>query len=350
MHAQSQYMDYFTATPIVDKLSSTCWGEPQVGARDQSNGLEDKGMTQWAYWDGAIIKGEDNLYHMFASRWDQAKGHTGWMSDSHAVHATSPNLYGPYTEKGLCFTDNNGLGHNVGILQLRDGDASGKKYAIILSGGLTPGSGRIYGANSLNGPWTYLGDTQIASGQYSSTLSTGNNFRVILRPDGKYEAIVSNFQLATSDNILGPYTVQTPSLFSQIPDCPIYNMEDPLLFYSGDRYHAVFNKWDTRKAYHFTSSNGVDNWKMEKGNAYDPTVDFIRYSNNTVNHWRKLERPFAYIENGHVVAMTFAAIDVEKEQDLANDLHGSKIIVVPFDGVKLDSAYSSPTFKKANKR
>lgn len=45
--------------------------------------------------------------------------------------------------------------------------------------------------------------------------------------------------------------------------------------------------------------------------------------------------------------MTFAAIDVEKEQDLANDQHGSKIIIVPFDGVKFDSA--SATNRLPNK-
>jgi len=34
--------------------------------------------------------------------------------------------------------------------------------------------------------------------------------------------------------------------------------------------------------------------------------------------------------------MTFAAIDVEKDQDKGNDGHGSKVIVVPFDGAALD--------------
>ena len=33
--------------------------------------------------------------------------------------------------------------------------------------------------------------------------------------------------------------------------------------------------------------------------------------------------------------MTFAVIDVQKEQDMPNDSHGSKVIVVPFAGNKL---------------
>jgi hypothetical protein len=34
--------------------------------------------------------------------------------------------------------------------------------------------------------------------------------------------------------------------------------------------------------------------------------------------------------------MTLAVIDVEKEQDKGNDSHGSKVIVIPFDGAALD--------------
>ena len=34
--------------------------------------------------------------------------------------------------------------------------------------------------------------------------------------------------------------------------------------------------------------------------------------------------------------MTLAVIDVEKEQDKGNDDHGSKVIVIPFDGAALD--------------
>ena len=80
--------------------------------------------------------------------------------------------------------------------------------------------------------------------------------------------------------------------------------------------------------------------------AYDPRAAIVRYPDGTVNHWNKPERPSVYIENGHVAAMTLAVIDVEKEQDKGNDGHGSKVIVIPFDGAALDrdlqSAADSP--------
>jgi hypothetical protein len=55
-----------------------------------------------------------------------------------------------------------------------------------------------------------------------------------------------------------------------------------------------------------------------------------------VNHWNKLERPSVYLENGHIVAVTLAVIDVAKEQENGNDGHGSKIVVIPFDGAAMD--------------
>lgn len=47
-------------------------------------------------------------------------------------------------------------------------------------------------------------------------------------------------------------------------------------------------------------------------------------------------RPAVFIENGHVTHFTFAVIDIPKEQNTGNDRHGSKVIVVPFDGAALD--------------
>ena len=55
-----------------------------------------------------------------------------------------------------------------------------------------------------------------------------------------------------------------------------------------------------------------------------------------MKHWDKIERPGVLLDDGHVAYFTFAVLDVPKDQELANDNHGSKVIVVPFDGVKFD--------------
>ena len=135
-----------------------------------------------------------------------------------------------------------------------------------------------------------------------------------------------------------PYTVQGPSIYPKVAGLPqhdLRNLEDPVVWHSGGLYHIVVNNWSDRKAYHITSVDGIHDWKF-RGLAYDPTKDLVRYTDGTVNHWYKLERPGVLIENGHVTAVTLAVLDVPKNQELGNDTHGSKIIVIPFDGAALD--------------
>ncbi|HCS66491.1 MAG TPA: carbohydrate-binding protein [Cellvibrio sp.] len=330
--AASQYMDFFKPTPIVGSLSTTAWGASVVGPRDQSNGLEDKTLTNYVYWDGGIIKAPDGTYHMFGSRWNQVDGHYAWGS-SVAIHATSSNLYGPYIDQGMLWpNDHDGKGHNVFPLQLKDG-----RYGIVASETLP---GTMYIADNLNGPWVKAGNMQIASGPYADKF-TMSNVSIMLRPDGKYEAIQRNGVIAIADSFVGPYVVQgSGPLWNQISGMETTNIEDPVIWYSGGLYHVIANQWNAGKAFHLTSVDGIKNWKLQPGYAYYPTADFIRYTNSTVNHYTKLERPSVYKENGHVVAMTFSALDVEKWQDGGNDKHGSKIIVVPFDGEGLDSTTS----------
>ncbi|MFJ4037564.1 RICIN domain-containing protein [Microbacterium sp. NPDC090007] len=328
--AATQFLTYIKPTPIVGSLSSTAWGAATVGPRDQSNGLEDKTLANWVYWDGGIIKGSDGKYHMFASRWPESEGHEAWRYDSYAVSAVSDNLYGPYTDQGLMWPDvDGGHGHNVTPVQLKDGT-----YAVTISGF---SDARVFTSPSLNGPWTPQGQVQVASGPYSSTFNTGGNFRTILGPDGKYHAIVNGFQTAVADNVVGPYTVQNPPLFSSIAGSPTDDMEDPLIWYSGGLYHVIFNSWSAKKAYHYTSTDGATGWTLQPGVAYDANVDFTTYTDGTKNHWAKLERPSMYLENGVPKAMTFAVVDVEKNQENGNDGHGSKVIVVPFDGAALNA-------------
>jgi hypothetical protein len=75
--ADKTLIDYFLPTLIHDRLTTNAWGVPGVLPRDPLNGLEDQTLKQWYYWDGQIIKSANGKYYMFASRWDQAKGHGG---------------------------------------------------------------------------------------------------------------------------------------------------------------------------------------------------------------------------------------------------------------------------------
>jgi hypothetical protein len=322
------FIDYFLPTPITSSLSSDAWGAATVGPRDQKNGLEDATMTKWCYWDGQIIKGPDGRYHMFASRWDQSKGHGNWPN-SQAIHAVSDSLLGPYIDQGLCWPDNQGgKGHNVTALVMPDGS-----YAVIVS---ETRPGDVFVSKSLDGPWVQLGTIMIADNEFKD-LGRASNMSVMVRPDGGFEIVPrSGAILISKTGILGPYTVQGPSIYPKVAGLPtLENLEDPAVWYSGGLYHIVVNSWSNRRAFHLTSVDGINDWKYQ-GVAYDPTKDFVRYTDGTVNHWNKMERPSVLVENGHVTAVTLASLDVPKDADKGNDGHGSKIVVIPFDGAALD--------------
>lgn len=328
--ADKTLIDYFRPTPIVGALTTNVWGAPGIFPRDPQNGLEDATMTQWCYWDGQIIRAKDGKYHMFASRWDQARGHGGWGS-SKAVHAVSDHLIGPYTDKGLCWpTNQNGKGHNVTALVLPDG-----RYAVVIS---ETRPGEVFVSASLDGPWESLGKIQVATNEVVK-LGRMSNTSIMVRPDGNFEIVPRSGAILISTNgVLGPYLVQGPSVYPKIaglPQTDLRNFEDPVVWFSGGQYHIVVNNWSQRKAYHLTSADGIHDWKF-RGLAYDPHTDFVRYTDGTVNHWDKLERPGVFIENGHVAAFTLAVLDVEKQEEKGNDTHGSKVIVIPFDGAALD--------------
>ena len=312
-----KFIGYFL--PTHGELSRETWGAPNVLPRDVQNGLEDT-ANKYCYWDGQIIKATDGNYHLFASRWNESQGHNGWFG-SVAVHAVSDSLTGPYVDKGLCWpNEQGGKGHNVTAVTLPDG-----RYAIIIS---ETRPCEVYVSKSLDGPWERLG-TITVEGEPKWHAS---NVALMVRPDGNFQFVPRDGRIFFSDKgILGPYKPQGDSVFPK----GIPNLEDPCIWYSGGLYHIVVNSWSTRTAYHLTSRDGIHDW-INRGLAYDPREAIVRYPDGTVNNWNKAERPSVYIENGRVAAMTLAVIDVEKEQDKGNDSHGSKVIVIPFDGMAID--------------
>jgi hypothetical protein len=339
------FIAYFKPTPIVrPPLLTKVWGAATVGPRDTGNGLEDVTMKRWNYWDGQILKGADGKYRMFASRWPQATGHAAWVT-SVAVQATSDTLYGPYTDRGLMWPeDQGGKGHNVTALRMHDG-----RYAVVIS---ETRNGDVYTSASIDGPWTKLGDIVVDQSAFTSVFQPaeiaqpgppkpwhGSNVSIMARPDGGYEIIQRSGQILVSKaGILGPYKVMGDTIYRDLPGLPQLGLdtyEDPVIWHSGGWYHVIVNHWRDRRAFHLISRDGITGWKVQ-GLAYEPGADFIRYTNGVKNHWNKLERAGVIIENGHVVAISFSVIDVPKDDQKGNDGHGSKVIVVPFDGAAMD--------------
>src|SRR6185295_15836962 len=55
-----------------------------------------------------------------------------------------------------------------------------------------------------------------------------------------------------------------------------------------------------------------------------------------------MERPGVVLQDGHATHITWAVADVDKDNQIpGNSNHGSKVIVVPFDGVAFDADFGA---------
>lgn len=317
-------------------VSEGIWGE-DILPRDPKNGLEDPALKNWCYWDGSIVKDDDGKYHMYASRWTQSVTHSqGWHDHSKGIHAVSDDVMGPYKDMGMTWPDwNEGLGHNVIGLRMFDG-----RYAAVTSDRTR---GEVFVSEGPNGPFKLLGEIKVDFNGFNPGLArydggTGNmsNVMIIPRNDGRYMIVGrSTAILISEEGILGPYKIMSDRVYADMPDIPQTRMEDPTAWFSGGMYHMLVNHWPGKTTYHFSSKDGIHDWTY-RGIAYRKDEALFRYPDGTVDEWYIVQRPTAFVEDGHITHFNFSVIDVTKGADRANDPHGSKIIVVPFDGEAFD--------------
>jgi hypothetical protein len=342
--APQPLISYFLPMPVpAGGLSKTVWGASAVGPRDPANGIEDNGANGGVsagsetnfYWDGKILKGSDGKYHLYCVHWKYSigfgppsGGSTGWQTST-PMQAISDNLLGPYIYQ----SDITPKGHNVTALIQPDG-----KYAIIM-GEIVPG--QVWSASSPNGPWSSLGNYSTDTNGHNNCGDLSSNATFTLGSDNRYWGTSRGGCIMSSDKITGPYKLLTDSVLPDLERGDNRQAEDEVIWYSGGYYHIVWNYWDKQRAYHIMSKDGISNW-TSTGAAYQGTQSpptqyssWLRYTDGTINNWHNMERPGVYIENGHPAAFTFAVTDTDKNTSAVNS-GGSKIIVVPFNGVQFD--------------
>jgi MYXO-CTERM domain-containing protein len=245
------------------------------------------------------------------------------------MQAISDNLLGPYIyQSGITQK-----GHNVTALIQPD-----STYAVFM-GEIVPG--QVWSASSPNGPWTSLGNYSTDTNGHNNCGSLSSNATFTLGPDNRFWGTSRAGCIMNSDKITGPYKLLTDDTLPDLEHGDNGQAEDEVIWYSGGYYHIVWNYWNVQRAYHIMSKDGVNNW-TSTGAAYQGTQSptnsyssWLRYADGTVNHWHNMERPGVYVENGHPAAFTFAVTDTDKNTAAVNS-GGSKIIVVPFNGVQFD--------------
>jgi hypothetical protein len=376
------FINYFQPTPTTCSLTTNAWGCTATGStppncvsgqgvvpRDTCNGIESStNPPGYYYWDGTVILAPDGTFHLFADRWAGSQGfNPGWEGSDpiHAVGGTS--ALGPYTDKGYAYSNSSfgsdpHHGHNSQVVALLNGT-----YAMIVSE-VVPFT--IFTASSLEGPWTPCsgspGSGLSVPSAFGANTNYASNVSLVVRPDGNFEITQRHGLIALSTSgICGPYKAQQPtntypsdeaiasqysaSIFPnrQKHSDPMgpstvestYSLaEDPVIWFSGGQYHVLYDYPDDRVGYHLTSTDGIHNW-TDQGLAYDPRYaqQIFSYTDGTVDHWYKMERPNVVVENGLITHVTFAVSDVDKNNQIsAGTDHGSKVIVVPFDGATFD--------------
>ncbi|MGM0574009.1 MAG: hypothetical protein ACQESL_09690 [Bacteroidota bacterium] len=63
-----RFMDRILPAPVYTGLECFTWGTREVRPRDIHNGIED---TEWSYWGGKPVLGDDGKYHFFGCRWPE---------------------------------------------------------------------------------------------------------------------------------------------------------------------------------------------------------------------------------------------------------------------------------------
>ncbi|MFD2256823.1 glycoside hydrolase family protein [Luteolibacter algae] len=299
-----QFKDLFLPMPVRDELTADTWGGDNVKPRDISNGIED---PAWSYWCGDPTLGEDGKYHLYSSRWpeDEPRGHFGYF-DSIIVHAEADDPMGPYTYK-----DTIGPGHNPELYRTRKGD-----YMIYST------HGRFYSSKSLTGPWT--AGTYNFDKRERYAFKNYVNFSFAPRDDGSFIAVSRRGYIwASKDGGEDWSEVSSESVYPKVEGI----FEDPVMWKDDIQYHIIVNDWKGRIAYHLRSKDGF-HWKSEPGEAYVPGI--ARYEDGTRSEWYKFERlRFLQDDHGRPTHAHFAVIDTEKKLDQPNDIHNSKLIVIP---------------------
>lgn len=303
-------------------------------------------MDDYWVWDPSVVKGEDGLYHMFASRWSKEYGFGNWVTNSEIVRAVSKTPAGPYKfaevvlpARGKQFFDGC-VTHNARIVK------NGKYFVLYYFGNhytdpkpkpgddvWDNGLGQKAWMNkrigmawskSVYGPWTRSEKPILEPrpGHWDASI-TSNPSPVVL-PDGgvylMYKSSQKNYDpplllgAAGAKTFLGPY--------ERLSDKPLFefhtagqmdnDVEDPFVWWAKDHYELIMKDrfghicGEEGGGIHALSKDGI------KWDLADPVKAYSRnvtWDDGTITKQGNFERPFLLFENGkptHLFAATGA--------------------------------------------
>ncbi|BDD02037.1 glycoside hydrolase family protein [Persicobacter psychrovividus] len=338
---------YFMLFIIPMQLFGQASALGELGQAPVGGGFE---MDGYWVWGSSVVKGEDDKYHMYASRWpDYLKFHPGWMIASEIIHAVADTPEGPYQfsdvalgDRGAQFWDGRSC-HNPKIVK------HNQAYILFYMGSTHPFeklnehnadlltleskwciAGRwnkrigVAISKSPYGPWERL-DKPILDVKPNSFYSfLTSNPSPLIEEDGSVILLFKgrSYQqdsithsgmaigMATAKSYRGPYTVTS--------DEPIFSaetfgeVEDPHLWKDQQGYHMIAKDMTgkivkKRHAGLLAHSQDAKHWTLDKDPlAYTRTV---RWDDGHEQLQGQLERPFVLIEENRPTHLFFATMD-----------------------------------------
>lgn len=306
-------------------------------------------MQDYWVWCGSVIKGEDGVYHMFASRWSKENPfHPSWMLFSEVVRAESKNVEGPYEFKevvlparGAQYWDGRAT-HNPSITKVGDeyvlfymgsthpfADPNSPDQIALSSHYATVGRANkrigVATSKSLKGPWIRKESPVIPIKPNTFYSFLTSNPAPLIRKDGSVLVVFKGrrygdkfpFQSAQKIGIAYAKSIHDPFVVLN-DDMPLTfgntnsEFEDPFLWEDEKGLHLLMKDMGSRVTgeHHagvlFHSQNGID-WTLDaQPKAYSRTLKFDDGSGRKMG---QLERPFVYFENGKPICMFFATMD-----------------------------------------
>jgi len=312
----------------------------RLGAPRRNAGFR---MAGYWIWCPSVIKGEDGLYHMFASRIPKAiPFHPGWMTDSEVVRAISRTPDGPYEfaetvlpRRGAEYWDGRST-HNprivrhgdlyvlfyTGITHPFDDVRPGEPFSVCDPRCTVSRSNKRIGvatAQSVHGPWTRYDAPvlPVKPGTFYSFLTS--NAAPVLYADGSVYLMFKSRRyvghccsqmfigVAKAKHYLGPYEVAPEPIFDATKDNEI---EDPFVWPDNGGYRMIAKDMSgahcgEAHATLLASSPDGMHWDMREARMlYSPRV---AWADGTVQELGNIDRPSLLIEDGRPTTAFFAA-------------------------------------------
>jgi len=278
--------------PRVDGAASV----PRLAPVPRGSGFR---MEGWHVWCGSVVRGEDGLYHLFASRWPEATGFPGgYFQHSEIVRAVCENPLGPYRFAEVVIGRrppgkwDSAMAHNPAIYRVGGG------YVLFYIGLDEGSSFRRIGlatAPTPRGPWVRR-DEPLHLGLHDDA----NNPSACFAADGSLRLIWRNaalkVRLSSAPSFEGPYRLENEDVWpgAKLEDFYFFKKDGAWRVLCEDNVGAVsgHERWGVLLG----SADGVGGWEaLPRPVVYDHTIHWAE--GGTFEATRR-ERPWLLVEQG----------------------------------------------------